>query len=91
MKTVLVVCGGGIATSTIICSRVDELLGERGIEHRLIQCSLNEMDSYLDEADLVVSSMKVFRQLPVPCVVGTAYVSGVGEEDVSRQIIEALS
>lgn len=91
MKTVLVVCGGGIATSTIVCSRVEELLEGRGIQHRIIQCSLNEMDSYIDEVDLVVSSMKIFKRLPIPCVVGTGYISGVGEEETSEQILRALS
>lgn len=91
MKTILVVCGGGVATSTIICSRVDELLDEHGINHRLIQCSLNEMDSHIGEADLVVSSMRVFKKLPVPCVVGTAYISGVGEEETSKQILDVLA
>lgn len=91
MKTVLIVCGGGVATSTIIYAKVEELLKEHKIEHRLIQCSLNEMDSYLGEADLVVSSMKIFKKLLVPNVVGTGYITGMGEAEASAGIIAALS
>ncbi|MEA5026093.1 PTS system galactitol-specific EIIB component [bioreactor metagenome] len=90
MKTIIVACGSGIATSTILNAKLEELLKRHGIDHRLIQCSLNELDSYLSEADLIVSSMQIMRELPVPKLLGIAYLTGIGEEELNRKIIESL-
>ena len=90
MKTIIVACGSGIATSTIISSKVEELLKDHNIEYRLIQCSLNELDSYISEADLVVSSMQIYQELPIPKVLGMAYLTGIDEEKVNQQILEIL-
>ena len=52
MKRIIVACGSGIATSTIISSHLSELLDQHHISYELIQCSLQEIDSYVDDADL---------------------------------------
>lgn len=91
MKTVIVACGSGIATSTIISSKVSELLDSHGIEYNLIQCSINEIDSYVSDADIVISSMQLYEDLPCPKVTGIAYLTGVGEDAVNQQILDILT
>ena len=91
MKTIIVACGSGIATSTIISSKVSELLLQNHISYRLIQCSLNEMDSYMKEADLIISSMQIVKDLPIPKLSGMPYLTGLKEEELNRNILEILT
>ena len=54
MKTVIIACGSGIATSTMISTRVDTLLDEHHIPHDIIQCSILEIENYESSADLII-------------------------------------
>lgn len=90
MKTIIVACGSGIATSTIISDGVKRLLDENHIVHRIIQCSLSEVGSQTDNADLVVSSMPISEEMGVPKVVGMPFLTGIGVEQVKEKILELL-
>ena len=68
MKRIIVACGSGIATSTIISSHLSELLDQHHISYELIQCSLQEIDSYVDDADLIVTSMDLQKNFSIPTV-----------------------
>lgn len=90
MKTVIIACGAGVATSTILTDKVKRVLDENGIKAKLIQCSLNEVEQYVDQADLVVSSMQIYQSLPIPKVLGVSYLTGVNEEATTQQILDHL-
>lgn len=55
MKTIIIACGSGVATSTIISRKVKELLEKNHIQCNIIQTSIHTLDTYLNQADLVVS------------------------------------
>ncbi|HBL5326320.1 TPA: PTS galactitol transporter subunit IIB, partial [Clostridioides difficile] len=42
MKKILVACGAGIATSTIVCDRVERLVKENNIQAEVEQCKIAE-------------------------------------------------
>lgn len=90
MKTIIVACGAGVATSTILSQKIESLLENNGIDYRLIQCSLNEVSSYLQDGDLIVSSMQIFEELPIPKILGISFLTGIGEEETENQILEIL-
>ena len=90
MKTIVIACGSGIATSTVICDGIEQLLTKNGIQYRIIQCSLSEVDSHLDEADLVVSSMAIAQDLGVPKLVGLPYLLGMGVDQLNENILKIL-
>lgn len=90
MKTIIIACGSGIATSTIISNGVQLLLEEKGIQFRLIQCSLNEVASQTGNADLIVSSMPIGQDYGIPKVVGMPFLTGIGLEKVKEAILNAL-
>ena len=90
MKTIIIACGSGIATSTIISSNVSELLEENGIDFDIIQCSLHEIDSYVGMGDLIVASTQLYSNYPIPVVNGLGYISGVGTDEINKSILEVL-
>ena len=90
MKKILVACGTGGATSTIATSKVKALLEENGIACDMIQCGYREIYTYVDEVDLIVTTQKIEADLGKPVIFAFAYITGVGEEELNEQILDAL-
>ena len=91
MKKIVVACGTGMATSTIISEKIKELLNEHNIKCSITQCILGEIESHAQNADLIITSMKVQGKYSAPVVVGTAFLIGINEEMVKERILEILS
>lgn len=90
-KKVVIACGAGLATSTMILQKVEAILQEAGIDCSVTQCQIYELDSYDGNVDLFVTSMKVDEDKYVtPVVVGTPFLIGLNEEEVKEKIIQIL-
>jgi PTS system galactitol-specific IIB component len=90
LKTIIVACGAGVATSTIISSNVDKLLDEKKIKHRIIQCSIREVKSYEDEGDIIVSSMPLNGGYKIPTILGLPFITGIGVDELKSKILSYL-
>lgn len=84
-KKILVVCGNGIASSSIMVSVLEDYLKEQGIsgvdvqKSSLMDCNADKYNSY----DLVVSSTKLENEgLTVPVIVGAGLLTGIGEDEI---------
>lgn len=91
MKRIIVACGSGIATSTIISSHLSELLDQHHISYELIQCSLQEIDSYVDDADLIVTSMDLQKNFSIPKVTAISFLTSIGAEETEKEILRVLN
>ena len=90
MKTVIVACGAGLATSSMVKQKIQDIFKKNGISANIIQCTLNEVETYDDKADLIITTMRVRKKFKAPFISGSAYLSGVNEEQVTQQIVDAL-
>ncbi|WP_214780644.1 PTS sugar transporter subunit IIB [Exiguobacterium sp. s22] len=90
IPTILVACGSGIATSTIVAQRVERLLLEKRIRAQLVQCTIAEVASLQKNASLVISTTKLPTKYETLTVIATSYITGVNMEEVDEQIITAL-
>ncbi len=84
--TIIVSCGTAIATSTHVAIKIKELLAERGLQVKTIQCRVPEVPDYADNADLVVSTAQVPYQLEIPIIDGIPFLSGIGIKEVIDEI-----
>lgn len=91
-KRIIIACGAGLATSTMILEKVKGILEEAGIDYSISQSQIYELDSYDGKADLFVTSMKLDEtKYKTPIVVGTSFLIGVNEEETKDKIINILS
>lgn len=58
-KTVLIACGTGIATSTVVNSAVQKIAKEHNLDINMIQCKMMEVPGYADRADLLITTTVV--------------------------------
>ncbi|MGE5483874.1 MAG: PTS sugar transporter subunit IIB [Ignavibacteriales bacterium] len=90
-KRVLVACGTGIATSTVVATKVADACQKSGVAADIIQCKAIEIPSYVAQGvDLIVTTTPLPQKITVPVVNGLAYLTGIGADQVTEQIIERL-
>lgn len=68
-KNVLIACGNGVATSTVVRSKIEKYCAEQGISIKATQCKMLEIHDKGNDYDLVVTSGK-FKDPDVktPCI-----------------------
>lgn len=89
-KNVLVACGAGIATSTVVNNAIEELAKENQIDVNLIQIKIAEVNNYVDTADLLVTTAMTKKEYPFPVINAQTFLTGIGVEDTKKQILEEL-
>ncbi|MFC3419025.1 PTS sugar transporter subunit IIB [Salinicoccus hispanicus] len=90
MKTVLVACGAGIATSTVVNNAIEELAKENNIKVDLKQIKISEVGAYADSADLLVTTAMTQKEYDFPVINARNFLTGIGMEDTKAQILEEL-
>lgn len=89
-KTVLVACGAGIATSTVVNNAIEEMAKENNIDVNLIQIKIAEVGSYVDTADLLVTTAMTKKEFPFPVINARNFLTGIGIEDTKKEILTEL-
>ncbi len=89
-KQVLVACGAGIATSTVVNSAIEDMAKEHKINIDLKQIKIAEVASYVDTADLLVTTAMTQKEYPFPVINARAFLTGIGVEDIKKQILDEL-
>lgn len=87
MKKILVACGTGMSTSTMIAHKLQEFLTEQGISATTAQCCLNEIPLNCNGMDLIVTSMRTNSDYGIP----TALLTGINDDALKQQIKALLT
>ncbi|SKC69492.1 PTS sugar transporter subunit IIB [Maledivibacter halophilus] len=90
MKKILVACGTGMATSTMIAEKVGEFLDGMSIDYSITQGRLDELAFNDGKFDLFITSMKVENDYETPVVSGTAFLIGMNEDKTKQEILKYL-
>lgn len=94
MKTIIVACGGGIATSQTVAVKLDNKLKERGLGHQvqIEAININSLPTYIKSADIYVSITQVPEgDFEIPVFSGIPFLTGLGAEEELEKIINALN
>ncbi|BBK28828.1 PTS galactitol transporter subunit IIB [Staphylococcus arlettae] len=90
MKQVLVACGAGIATSTVVNNAIEEMAKEHNIKVDLKQIKITEVGPYEDTADLLVTTAMTKKEYHFPVINARNFLTGIGVEDTKKEILEVL-
>lgn len=91
MKKVLVICGTGVATSTVVAAKVRDHLAARGIGADVVQGKVMDLVGRDAAADLIVATTDVPASVTVPVIRALPLLTGIGQEEVLDEIARALS
>ena len=91
MKRVLIACGNGIATSTVVASKVKEYLTNNGVEVTTSQTKLMEVPGKVHDYDLLVTTGQFEGQTgDVPVVKGMPILTGINVDQTMEEILNYL-
>ncbi|WP_213995757.1 PTS sugar transporter subunit IIB [Tepidanaerobacter syntrophicus] len=95
MKTIIVACGGGIASSATVAAKINEILKERGLSSKAKAeaVDIKSLDTFMQNADIYVSITPTRRaktKYPIPVVNGIPFLTGVGMDEAIEQIIKLI-
>lgn len=94
MKKLLVMCGTGIATATIVMGKVKTWLQEKGFENdvQLFQSKVAEEINHINDYDIVISTTVVPDSIKDKVIMGLPLLTGVGIDalwaEVEKEIVE---
>ena len=91
MKKIVVACGSGIATSTVVATKVKDLLDGNGVtDYEITKCSIAEAPSQCDGATLLVCTAAAPAGIPCPVVSGVPFLTTVGKAQAEQDILTAV-
>ena len=91
MKKVLVACGTGIATSTVVAIKIREICKNQGITVIVTPCKLADVQSIVPDYDLLVTTGEFdVSEVNAHIISAISLLTGVGEEETLAEIIKAL-
>lgn len=93
MKNVLVVCGNGIASSSIMVAALQDYLSAEGIEANIEKASLMDCTTErFNSKDLIVSSTAIDNpDVTTKVILGVGLLTGIGEEEVCEEVKAELT
>jgi len=93
MKDLLIMCGSGIATSTVVTGKVRDWLKENGYDREveLHQGKVADEIKNLDDYDIVLSTTTVGDQYKDKVINAIPLLTGIDIEDVYSELEEQLT
>lgn len=91
MKTLLIVCGAGHATSTIAVAKVEEWLNQnKYTDVKIYQSKLADELNKIDDYDAVISTTIVADSIKDKVINGLPLLTGVGVDQLYADLKERL-
>ncbi|MBI3430288.1 MAG: PTS sugar transporter subunit IIB [Actinobacteria bacterium] len=90
-KKVLVICGTGIATSTVVAIKIREFCASRKIPVEVSQGKVMDIVRGIEGYDLIVATTPIPSKVNIPVIQGLPFLTGVGVEATLEKIAQALS
>ncbi|MGX7109466.1 PTS sugar transporter subunit IIB [Facklamia miroungae] len=88
MKKLLIMCGSGIATSTVVAGKVKQWLKENNMDDQvqIYQSKIAEEVNHIDEYDAVISTTTVPDKIKDKVIFGLPLLTNVGIDDLWAQL-----
>lgn len=92
MKKILVICGTGIATSTVVANRVQDYLKEKGADSgvEISHASISDKLSSLDDYDVILSTTTVPNNIKDKVISAIPILTGAGDEEIYEQVMKKI-
>jgi len=88
MKKLLIMCGTGVATSTVVTNKVKEWLGQKGYENdvQLYQSKVADEMNRIDDYDIIISTTVVPDSIKSKVINGLPLLTGMGKDEMFQEV-----
>lgn len=88
---VLVACGAGIATSTVVMKKIEDLFTRHQIDAQITQIKIAEAASKQDANDLLITTTMLPTEYKIPAVKAMSFLTGLNQDKTEAEILEAVA
>lgn len=88
---VLVACGAGIATSTVVLKKIETLFSKNNIDAQITQIKIAEAASLQDSNDILITTTMLPTQYRIPAIKAMAFLTGINQEKLEQKILDTIS
>lgn len=88
MKKLLIMCGTGVATSTVVVGKVRNWLAENGLENKvkIYQSKISDELGRIDEYDIIISTTLVPDNIKNRVINGLPLLTGIDVASMYEQV-----
>ncbi|MFB5662236.1 PTS sugar transporter subunit IIB [Alteribacillus sp. HJP-4] len=90
MKRVIVACGSGVATSQTVALKVQKILSENKVKANVEAVDIKSLDQYIPHSDVYIAITGGTKSYNIPTLNGIAFLTGMGMEEETDQLIKIL-
>ncbi|MFB1050008.1 PTS sugar transporter subunit IIB [Paraliobacillus sp. JSM ZJ581] len=93
MKKLLIMCGTGVATSTVVTGKIKDWLKEKGLDKdvALYQSKVADEMNKIDDYDAIVTTTVVPDKIKDRVINGVPLLTGIGADQVYEELERQLS
>ena len=89
-KKLLVICGTGVATSTVVAMKIKSHCEEMSIDVDITQGKVMDLLRGIEGYDLIVSTTPIPSSVTIPMIEGLPFLTGIGLSATLERIVAAL-
>ncbi|WP_298824910.1 PTS sugar transporter subunit IIB [uncultured Planococcus sp.] len=92
MKKLLIMCGTGIATSTVVKGKVEQWLKDNNLsqEVKIYQSKVSDEIGRIDEYDVVLSTTLVPDKIKDKVIDGVPLLTGIGVDSMYDKVLAEI-
>ncbi len=88
---ILIACGSGIATATMVGEHIRELMAANNINAEVRQCGVREIVGFAPEVDVIVTTAKYQgTPIPKPIINALPVLTGLGVDVFNQKLLDAI-
>ncbi|AUW95916.1 PTS sugar transporter subunit IIB [Streptococcus pluranimalium] len=88
---VLVACGAGIATSTVVLKKIEDLFARNNIDAQITQIKIAEAASLQDSNDILITTTMLPTEYRIPAIKAMAFLTGINQAKVEQEILDEIA
>ncbi|MEV8253303.1 PTS sugar transporter subunit IIB [Rhodoglobus sp. NPDC076762] len=85
-KRILVICGTGVATSTVVVTKIRTFCESKGLDAKITQGKVADTLRGNLDADFIVATTQVPDSVGIPVIAGLPFLTGMGLDKVYAEI-----
>ncbi|MBY5035047.1 PTS sugar transporter subunit IIB [Streptococcus gallolyticus] len=88
---VLVACGAGIATSTVVMKKIEDLFKNNKIDAEFTQIKIAEAASKQATHDMLITTTMLPTTYDIPAIKAMAFLTGINQAKVEQEILDTVA
>ncbi len=92
MITVLVICGSGVATSTLAAEKLKSICKEENVDIKTYQCKASDAKARtkMVDPDIIVTTVKLDQEFNIPVINGKSLITENGIAEFKKEFFSFI-